>query len=52
MGRHDQPSAGKTPEGKRGAKPTRQQAKVQSGGGAWMWQAIVATFGSGKPKKK
>jgi hypothetical protein len=49
MGRHDQPSAGKTPEGKRGTKPTKGQAKVQTSGGAWIWKQIADTFGS-KPK--
>lgn len=49
MGRHDKPSAGKTPEGKRGAKPKKSQAVVQTSTGAWLWKQIAATFGN-KPK--
>ena len=45
------PSAGKTPEGTRGAKPSKHEARVQTSGGAWMWKAIAATFGSGKKKR-
>lgn len=51
MGKHDKPSAGKTPDGGKGAKPTRQQAKVQREGGGWDWVATVLTFGKGKKKK-
>lgn len=50
MARHGQPSAGKTPDGQRGAKPTNAQAKVQTASGAWMWKAIAATFGGSKKK--
>lgn len=48
MGKHDGPSAGKTPEGKRGKKPHTSQAAVQSSGGAWLWKQIAATFGTKK----
>lgn len=53
-GRHAddaKPTAGRTPAGKRGAKPKKSQAAVQSAGGAWLWKQIADVFGS-KPKKK
>jgi len=46
MGRHDQPSAGRTPEGKRGAKPKQAQVRVQTSGGAWLWKQIAQIAGS------
>jgi hypothetical protein len=50
MGKHDKPSAGKTPDGVRGVKPTRAQIKVQSSGGAWLWKQTTKLFGVGKKK--
>jgi hypothetical protein len=53
MGTHDKPSAGKTPDGKRGAKPTNASSKVQTSGGAYLWKQIASIFPSKKaPKKK
>lgn len=51
MGRHDQPSAGKTPAGKRGTKPVKGTVKIQSAGGAYLWKQIAATFGTKKRSK-
>lgn len=48
MGKHDSPSAGKTPEGKRGGKPKTGRIKVQTAGGAWLWKQIGEMFGSRK----
>lgn len=49
MGKHDLPSAGKTPEGKRGQKPQRYQVKVQTPSGTWLRKGMKGLFGS--PKK-
>ena len=53
MGKHskDAPSAGKTPEGGRGAKPQRHQMTQKTSGGATMWKATARLFGIGKGKK-
>lgn len=51
MGRHDQPSAGKTPEGKRGTKPQKGKIVVQTSTGAWDWKGIASLFGSQRAGK-
>lgn len=45
------PSAGKTPEGKRGRKPVNAEIVVQTSGGAWNWKQIAKIVPS-RPKKK
>lgn len=52
MGRHDPPSAGKTPEGKRGTKPKKGTPRVQTAGGAWLWAQIAEIFPTKKGGRK
>jgi hypothetical protein len=51
VGRHDQPTAGRTPEGRRGAKPGKEQVNVQTEGGAFLWKQIAALFSTKKKTK-
>jgi hypothetical protein len=48
MGRHDSPSAGKTPSGKKGSKPQKLQVNVQTSTGTTLWKGIASMFKGGK----
>lgn len=45
------PSAGKTPNGKRGVKPQRAALEVRTAGGAMLWKQVAAIFGAKKGEK-